>query len=345
MKLKTENKPLSQITWNMVEDVAKDEISSIGKMLNISKNLLQMYKDKTLKIENYFDEKENDKSIKKMFFNTDGTRKTLIAKDFGVFTNKVLIPSLGQNLLNFQKDKPYEYRALTEVSPAVMFLLVNMEFLNLEEMLIEPEKATLPVEIELPWKMFKYDHLQESEKVFKYNFLKKFGLENKKNVYTTFRGEKGLVNMARAYFVPKKVESENVQNAEQSPFMKAIQQINDVEKGVIGAVETLTQVSPNASASEKVNAETRQGNEITELKDVAIKSVKLISKTNSVKGYSALLQIYQEVVQALESKHFKQYCKEHLKSSANVEFNPRVNNKSVSITVGTDLPKYLANFK
>ena len=90
--------------------------------------------------------------------------------------------------------------------------------------------------------------------------------------------------------------------------MKAIQQINDVEKGVIGAVETLTQVSPNATASEKVNAETRQ-NEITELKDVAIKSVKLISKTNSVKGYSALLQIYQEVVQALESKHFKQYCK------------------------------------
>ena len=85
-----------------------------------------------------------------------------------------------------------------------MFLLVNMDFLNLEEMLIEPEKATLPVEIELPWKMFKYDHLQENEKIFKYNFLKKFGLENKKNVYTTFRGEKGLVNMARAYFVPKK---------------------------------------------------------------------------------------------------------------------------------------------
>ena len=105
MKLKTENKPLSQITWNMVEDVAKDEISSIGKMLNISKNLLQMYKDKTLKIENYFDEKENDKSIKKMFFNTDGTRKTLIAKDFGIFTNKVLIPSLEQNLLNFQKGQ------------------------------------------------------------------------------------------------------------------------------------------------------------------------------------------------------------------------------------------------
>ena len=60
MKLKTENKPLSQITWNMVEDVAKDEISSIGKMLNISKNLLQMYKDKTLK--EFFDtHKRGDK--------------------------------------------------------------------------------------------------------------------------------------------------------------------------------------------------------------------------------------------------------------------------------------------
>ena len=344
MKLNNE-KPLSDKTWSMVEEVAKSEIQANGKMLFICKNLLQMNKEKTLKIDNYFDEKENDKSIKKMFFNTDGTRKTLIAKDYGVFTNKVLIPSLGQTLLNFQKDKPYEYRTLTEVAPAVMFLLVNSEFLNLEEMLIEPENKKTPVEIELPWKMFKYDHLQENEKIFKYNFLKKFGLENKKNVYTTFRGDQGLVNMAKSYFVPKKVESENVQNAEQSPFMKAIQQINDVEKGVIGAVETLTQVSPNATASEKVNAETRQGNEITELKDVAIKSVKLISKTNSVKGYSALLQIYQEVVQALESKHFKQYCKEHLKSSANVEFNPRVNNKAVAISVGTNLPKYLATFK
>ena len=87
MKLNTE-KPLSDKTWSMVEEVAKSEIQANGKMLFICKNLLQMNKEKTLKIENYFDEKENDKSIKKMFFNTDGTRKTLIAKDYGVFTNK-----------------------------------------------------------------------------------------------------------------------------------------------------------------------------------------------------------------------------------------------------------------
>ena len=56
--------------------------------------------------------------------------------------------------------------------------------------------------------------------------------------------------MARAYFVPKKVESENRRKLRSKAHsMKAIQQINDVEKGVIGAVETLTQVGPNASAS------------------------------------------------------------------------------------------------
>ena len=39
-----------------------------------------------------------------MFFNIDGTRKTLIAKDFDLFVTQCIIPALGQNLLNFQKD-------------------------------------------------------------------------------------------------------------------------------------------------------------------------------------------------------------------------------------------------
>ena len=347
MKLKNENQSLSQTTWNMVEEVAKTEIQANGKMLYISKNLLQMHDQKLLQIENYFDEQENNKSLHKIFLNEDGSRKTLIAKDFSVFTNKVLIPSLGQNLLNFQKDKPYEYRALTEVAPVVLFLLANKEFFKVEEMLIEPDNKKSPVEIELPWKMFKYDHLKDQEQIFKSNFCTRFFSKDelKKNYYTTFRGERGLVAMSKIFFIPKKVIQENSENAENSAFTKEIKKINDAEKGVIGAVETLTVVSPNATPDEKQNAEIRQGNEISQLKDVAIKSIKLISKTNSKKGYSALFQIYQEVVQALDSKSCKQYIKEDLKSTASCDFSPRVNNKPISITVGTDLPKYLSNLR
>ena len=61
--------------------------------------------------------------------------------------------------------------------------------------------------------------------------------------------------------MPKKVESENVKNAEVSPFAKTIETLNDSEKGVIGATQTLTQAKPNTPA------EKEQINEIDELQN------------------------------------------------------------------------------
>ena len=77
---------LAKTTWTEVQEVAKGEIQANGKMLYIFKNFLNMYKQGSLKIDNYFDAKENDKSVQKMFFDND-KRRTLIAKDFSVFAN------------------------------------------------------------------------------------------------------------------------------------------------------------------------------------------------------------------------------------------------------------------
>ena len=328
---------LSNTTWGLVHDVATSEIKANGKMLYIFRNFLKMYKEKQLPIDKYFDETENDKSVEKILFNADKTRKTLIAKDFGKFVNLVLIPSLGQNLLNFQKDFPYEYKALEQVSPTILFGIANIEHLNLDKMLIESENPKIPVEIGLDWAMFKYNHLKDDEKIFKHNLVKRIFSEKEqgKNIYATFRGEKGLLEISKVFFMPKKVESENVKNAEISPFAKTIETLNDSEKGVIGATQTLTQAKPNTPA------EKRQINEIDELHKLVTQSIELIAKTDSKYAQATLIRIYEELIPHLKSKRFEQHLK--VFTQKKVEFNPSVKNKLFDITTDTDLIKYVQN--
>ena len=328
---------LSNTTWGLVQDVANSEIKANGKMLYIFRNFLKMYKANNLPIDKYFEETENDKSVEKILFNADKTRKTLIAKDFGKFVNLVLIPSLGQNLLNFQKDFPYEYKALEQVSPTILFGIANIEHLNLDKMLIESENPKIPVEIGLDWGMFKYNHLKDDEKIFKHNLVKRLFSEKEqgKNIYATFRGEKGLLEISKVFFMPKKVESENVKNAEVSPFAKTIETLNDSEKGVIGATQTLTQAKPNTPA------EKRQINEIDELHKLVTQSIELIAKTDSKYAQATLIRIYEELIPHLKSKRFEQHLK--VFTQKKVEFNPSVKNKLFDITTDTDLIKYVQN--
>ena len=328
---------LSNTTWGLVQDVANSEIKANGKMLYIFRNFLKMYKANNLPIDKYFEETENDKSVEKILFNADKTRKTLIAKDFGKFVNLVLIPSLGQNLLNFQKDFPYEYKALEQVSPTILFGIANIEHLDLDKMLIESENPKIPVEIGLDWAMFKYNHLKDDEKIFKHNLVKRLFSEKEqgKNIYATFRGEKGLLEISKVFFMPKKVESENVKNAEVSPFAKTIETLNDSEKGVIGATQTLTQAKPNTPA------EKRQINEIDELHKLVTQSIELIAKTDSKYAQATLIRIYEELIPHLKSKRFEQHLK--VFTQKKVEFNPSVKNKLFDITTDTDLIKYVQN--
>ena len=127
-------KELKVETWKDVQAVAQNEIKSNGKMLYIFRHFLKLHEMKSLEIENYFEDSENEKTLNKILFDLDGNRKTLIAKDFDRFCNLVLIPSINQNLKNFQAEKPYEYRVLQQVSPAVLFGLANRDKLDLDNM-------------------------------------------------------------------------------------------------------------------------------------------------------------------------------------------------------------------
>mgnify|MGYP006410705971 CR=1 FL=1 len=84
-------------TWDMVKSVASNEKSNNGRMLYIAQNTFKMFENNQLDFSNYFDKSANDTSAKKIFFDAE-ERKTLIAKDYGKFTNQVLVPAMGQNL-------------------------------------------------------------------------------------------------------------------------------------------------------------------------------------------------------------------------------------------------------
>ena len=96
MKIKENKKAqsLSNKTWSMVQDVATNEKKANGSLLFISKNMFDLFREGKMPINQYFGEKINDADPMNMFFNTDGSRKTLIAKDFGLFVTQCMIPSL-----------------------------------------------------------------------------------------------------------------------------------------------------------------------------------------------------------------------------------------------------------
>ena len=247
MKLQENKKPtelnLGQQTWKKIQDVATGEKKANGKMLFICRDTFKMHKAGKLNWTTYFDKGTNDVDYKNAFINGDGTKRTLIAKDFHIFATQVLIPAYGQNLTNFQKDHPYEWWVILQVSPVIMLMIANEQYFKADEML---NMETDPVQLELPKKMLTFKDLADKdEQTFRSNLADKFFTKDEKgkDFYCTFRGERGAVEFAKAYFTPKKIAIENVQNAVQSPFMKAVEKLNDVQTGLIGTANTLTNVA------------------------------------------------------------------------------------------------------
>jgi|GEM_PF-3814541 hypothetical protein len=338
--LKKENQPkvdLQKTTWTSVQDVAKSEKQANGKLLYITKNLFSMYKNNQINITKYFDETENDTSVKKIFFNTDGTRKTLIAKDFSLFVDRVLIPAMGQNLENFRKWYLYEYQVLISVSPCFLFLIDNEKHINIDTLLNE---ETDPVQIGLDWKIFNFKDLKDqNQAIFRSNFVKKFFLESEqgKPYYTTFRGERGFVDMVKTWFVPKIVSNEIVKNATVSPFAMQLKKLVEKDKGLFDKNTLLTKVStsPDVPETDKQNARLRQGVEINLCQDIAEKNIELIASAESESATNALIKLYSLIGFHLED------VKVYGKSKAKINLNPRVNNKEIPIS--SDLIKYCNN--
>ena len=346
--MKVENKKaqnLSNITWALVKDTAKGERTANGNMLFISKNMFDLFKEGKMQINQYFGEKVNNADPMNMFFNIDGTRKTLIAKDFGLFTTQCMIPALNQNLADFQKNHPYEFNVLTQVSPVVMFLICNKEiyekgnFLNLE---------TDPVQFKIDWKVLKnvisasQNDSQEvkNENIFRNALFDNFFLKSEKgkDFFTTFRGDRGLVDFVKQYFLPKKIASESVKNAVESETFKQVKKMNDLEKGIFGTTHNLTVVAKEEQGKGG-NADQRLKNEVEEMTITAEKIVDLFAKNKNPITQKALLDLHLYVVDALQTENFEEYFK--TKTKAKVEFKPQINKTTFDTSTG-DFWKYVS---
>ena len=351
--MKVENKKaqnLSNKTWALVQETAKGERTANGNMLFISKNMFDLFREGKMQINQYFGEKVNNADPMNMFFNIDGTRKTLIAKDFGLFTTHCMIPALNQNLADFQKNHPYEFNVLTQASPVVMFLICNKEiyekrnFLNLE---------TDPVQFIIDWKVLKTvanaslsnltadeEKQTKAENIFRNSLFENFFLKSEKgkDFYTTFRGDRGLVDFVKQYFLPKKIASENRQNAVESETFKKVKKINDLDNGIFGTTHNLTVVAKEEQGKGG-NADQRLKNEVEEMTITAEKIVDLFAKNKNPITQKALLDLHLYVVDALQTDNFEDYFK--TKTKAKFEFKPQINNSTFDTSTG-DFWKYVS---
>ena len=352
MKIKETKKAqsLSSKTWTMVQDVATNERKANGTLLFISKNMFDLFRDGKMPINQYFGEKINNADPMNMFFNIDGSRKTLIAKDYGLFVTQCMIPALDQNLNDFQKNHPYEFNVLTQVSPVVMFLICNHEiyekgnFLNLE---------TDPVQFKIDWNILKTvsnaslknvtqdeEDQTKAENVFRTALFENFFLKSEKgkDFWTTFRGDRGLIEFVKQYFMPKKIASENVKNAVESETYKQVKKLNDLEKGIFGTTHNLTVVAKEEQGKGG-NADQRLQNEVKEFSETAEKIVDLFAKNKNPITQKALLDLYLYIVDALQSENFEEYLK--TKTKAKVVFDPTINKATFDTSSG-DFWKYVS---
>ena len=338
-----ETQPTSESVWQDVKNIAKGEKTANGKMLYLSRDLYALYKNGKMPFELYFDETENDKSVEKIFFNSDGTHKTLIAKDFGRFTDRVLLTSLGRVLENFRKNFIYEYRVISDVAPLVMFYIANEKHFDLKTMLNE---ETDPVQLLMNWNMFSFkDIADENLKVFRSNLVTRLFAKSEmgKQISKTFRGDDGVLEIVKTYFMPKKVEEANRTSATQSPFSKSLNSINDVEKGILGKANLITNVVKSEQGKNTL-ANNHLTSEVNELVKAGEKIISLLAGNNHPKASEGIETLYVAIVKAMtDSKgNFKTYEKTKFPRVKSSDYMPRINQKVFDLNFG-DFRKYKSN--
>tara|TARA_R110002020_G_C16148275_1_gene762451 strand:+ start:47 stop:1102 length:1056 start_codon:yes stop_codon:yes gene_type:complete len=341
--VENKNQPTGESVWQDVVNIAKGEKQANGKMLYLSRDLYSLFKNKKMPIELYFDETENDTSVEKIFFNEDGTHKTLIAKDFSRFTDKVLLTSLGKVLENFKKDFIYEYRVINDVAPLVMFYIANEKHFQLETMLNE---ETDPVQLLMNWNMFAYKNIADAKlKTFRYNLVKRLFSNNDigKQISKTFRGDEGVLEIVKTYFLPKKVAEDNRTSATQSAFSQSVKSINDVEKGILGKANIITTVAKSEQGKDTV-PNNHLISEVNELVKAGEKIISLLASNNHPKASEGIETLYVAIVKAMTDKegNFKTYEKTKFPRVKTADYMPRINSKTFDLKFG-DFRKYKSN--
>ena len=165
--------------------------------------------------------------------------------------------------------------------------------------------------------------------------------EKGKDYHCTFRGDRGIVEFVKQYFMPKKIASDNVKNAVESDLYKALNKANDLEKGILGTTHHLTNVA-KAEQGKGGNPDQRLLNEVNQIKTSAEKFIDLLSKNNSPIAQKGLLDLHLYILQKFEEPNFKEYMKS--KTKAKLRFFPVINNQEFDVTTG-DFHKYVSNFK
>jgi hypothetical protein len=223
-----------------------------------------------------------------------------------------------------------------------MLMIANEQYFKADEML---NMETDPVQLELPKKMLTFKDLADKdEQIFRSNLADKFFTKDEKgkDFYCTFRGDRGAVEFAKAYFTPKKIALESVQNAVQSPFMKAVEKLNDAQTGIIGTANTLTKVA-KSEQNKGGNMDKRLINEVDQIVNSAEKFIDLLYTNNHPYAQKKLFELYQYIVDCLEDENFQQYISGI--SKAKISFQEiQVNKKPFNIMEG-DFNKYIATFK
>ena len=338
--VENKNQPTGESVWQDVVSIAKGEKQANGKMLYLSKDLYSLFKNKKMPIELYFDETENDKSVSKIFFNDDGTHKTLIAKDFNKFTNKVLITALGKVLENFQTKYPYEYRVINDVSPLVMFYIANEKHFNLDTMLNE---ETDPVQLLMNWNMFSFkDIADKSLKDFRENLVNRLFAKSEmgKQISKTFRGQDGVLEIVKTYFLPKKVIEDNRKSATETAFSQSLKSINDVEKGTLGKANLITNVA-KSEQGKNTSANHYLINEVNELVKAGEKIISLLAGNNHPKASEGIETLYVAIIRAMYKGNFRTYEKTKFPKIKS-DYMPRINQKPFDVVLG-NIQKYKAN--
>ena len=204
-------------------------------------------------------------------------------------------------------------------------------------------EETDPVQLLMNWNMFSYKDLaDENLKTFRYNLVNRLFAKSEmgKQISKTFRGQDGVLEIVKTYFLPKKVEEENRQNATESSFSQSLKSINDVDKGVLGKANLITNVAKSEQGKD-TTPNHYLVNEVNELVKAGEKIISLLAGNNHPKASEGIETLYVAIVRAMHKANFRTYEKTKFPKIKS-DYMPRINQKPFDVSLG-NLQKYKAN--
>ena len=149
----------------------------------------------------------------------------------------------------------------------------------------------------------------------------------------TFRGEMGVLELAKFSFKSQTERDHETGNSEESHLFKTYSKVAETMKNNQNIQTGTSGVAPKQRANEIIAIETILNQSIMNL---------LKSKTNE--GYTAIFNHYLEMVKIVETnKDLKSWLARNTKPENKVDYSPRVNGSKWDITSGDLLKRIGTN--